>query len=410
MRYLTKQKAGKILVGDTFQIAHQARLAKETYADVIDATVGALFDDEEQFYEYKTVTRMIKRLAVPKHYAYAPTSGGDAFKAHISDWVFGPYLGMIKNDFHHDVVATPGASGALYNTFVNYLDEHDTLIMPDIYWTNYLVMLGNINARHLTYPMFKEGSFHFDAFVEATKKVLEHHQKVVCLFNDPAHNPTGYSLSIDEWTRIYDYLNGLVREGAEVIVLYDLAYIDYEGDSHRESRRLFEALKTIETDILVIMAFSGSKSFSLYGLRLGAQIALSKNEDHVKAFKHAAVYSARGTWSCPPSTGPLMLGALFSDEMQTKKFEKELDKARVMLRARAKQFLAEAKLAGLPTYPYRGGFFITIPVKDPDLAFDRLAGIHIYTIPVDHGIRIAISSIPMSLIEGMAKRIKIALT
>ncbi len=410
MSYLTKQKAGKILVGDTFQIARQAALAKESHANVIDATVGALFDDDQQFYEYKTVTRMIKRLAVAKHYAYAPTSGGDAFKKHISDWVFGPYATMITNEFHHDVVATPGASGALYNTFMNYLDAHDTLIMPDIYWTNYLVMLGNINAKHLTYPLFKEGAFHFDAFVDATKKVLEHHQKIVCLFNDPAHNPTGYSLSLDEWTRIYDYLNGLVTEGAEVIVLYDLAYLDYEGETHLESRRLFEALKAIETDILVILAFSGSKSFSLYGLRLGAQIALSRNKQHIKAFKNAAVYSARGTWSCPPSTGPLMLGQLFSDDLQTKKFAKELDRARVMLRARAEVFLGEAKIAGLPTYPYRGGFFITIPVEDPDQAFDRLAGIHIYTIPVDQGIRIAISSIPMSLITGMARRIKNALT
>ena len=410
MSLLAKKKVGKILTGDTFQYSFQAKQAKETYDDVINSTVGALFDDDKKFYEYKTVTSVIKKLPVDVHYSYAPTSGGAVFNKQIKHWVFGPYQSIIENGFYHDVVATPGASGALYNSFMNYMDADDKLIMPDIYWTNYLVMLDNIGAKHVTYPMFKHDAFNVEGFIETCETVILNKPKLVCLFNDPCNNPTGYSITPAEWQQIYTYLNEKQTSGVDVIIIYDLAYLDYEGTSYEASRKAFESLNHITSKLLLIFAFSASKSFSLYGVRGGAQIAISKDQDTIKSFGEVSIFSARATWSCPPSTAIHMVNTLFSDKGLTSKFKKELDYAKEMVKKRADVFLEEAKTCDLKHYPYNGGFFITLPVKDPEKAFEELSEMHLFAIPVPRGIRLAVSSMTFDETKGLAMRIKEKLT
>ncbi|MFA5560683.1 MAG: aminotransferase class I/II-fold pyridoxal phosphate-dependent enzyme [Acholeplasmataceae bacterium] len=406
MSLLAKKNQTKVLTGDTFQIANMAKEAKSQFSDVINSTVGALYDDYQTFYEYRTVSQNIKKIPVETHYSYAPTSGGEPFKKNIMNWVFQNHLPLIQEKFAYDLVATPGGTGALYNTFYNYLEEDDVLIMPNIYWTNYITMLRHAGVGHLTYSMFKDDKFNFQAFVQATKEVLKKKKKIVALFNDPAHNPTGYSMSLAEWKKVYHYLNKLANDGVQVIVLYDLAYIDYEGKTFKDSRKAFAALNEIDSNLLVLMAFSGSKSFSLYGLRMGAQIAISQSKEHIKDFKNAAVFSARSTWSCPPSTGIYMANRVFSDEKETKKFIRELNTARKMLRSRLDVFLAEAEEIGLPLYPYKGGFFVTIPYEETGKGFDLLAKNRLFTIEVPGGLRLAICSIPVDQVRGMAERIK----
>lgn len=410
MSLLAKKKVGKVLTGDTFQYSFQAKKAKEIYDDVINSTVGALFNDEKRFYEYKTISSIIKKLPVDMHYSYAPTSGGEVFNKVVKQWVFGPHHSVIENSFYHDVVATPGASGALYNTFMDYMDADDKLILPNIYWTNYLTMLENLGTSYVTYDMFDQHAFNVSAFIKTCEKMLEKKKKLICLFNDPSNNPTGYSMSLDEWKQIYTYLNEKSEEGVDVLVIYDLAYIDYEGVSYQDSRRSFEALKYVNSNILLMFCFSASKSFSLYGLRGGAQIALSKCKDHIKSFKDVTVFTARATWSCPPSTAIYTMNTLFSDDALIKKFTKELDHARQMIHSRAQMFIREAAEVGLKHYPYHGGFFITLPVADPEKAFSELADMHLYAIPVPHGIRLAISSMTYDETKGLAYKIKNQLT
>jgi aromatic-amino-acid transaminase len=410
MTYLTPKKVGKLLTGDTFQIANQAKEAKKLNSNVIDATVGALFLENGTFYAYQTVLNTINEIPIARHYAYAPTSGGALFKANVLDWVFQQHSQKVKESFSLDVIATPGATGALYNTFMNYMSDGDVLIMPNIFWTNYLVMLDHVGAKALTYKMFKEQQFNLEGFKESVLSVQAKNNKIVCLFNDPAHNPTGYSMSLDEWKAVYEFLNTLSNQGQEVIVIYDLAYIDYEGETFESSRDVFKALDHIKSNLLVMVCFSGSKSFSLYGSRIGAQIALSKDDKVIQAFTNASIYSARATWSCPPSTGLHLINDLFGNREKKQAFLDELEVSRALLRKRALLFIEEAHQEALNIYPYKGGFFITVPVDDPDDAFHKLALIGLYTIPVDHGVRIAISSIPIIKIKGMAKKVKDALS
>ena len=75
----------------------------------------------------------------------------------------------------------------------------------------------------------EEGTFNTDAFCKKTDDILKEQSHLVIILNTPAHNPTGYALSDEEWRRITEYLSGL-SGGKTVALLIDAAYIDFAGD------------------------------------------------------------------------------------------------------------------------------------------------------------------------------------
>ena len=99
--------------------------------------------------------------------------------------------------------------------------------------------------------------------------------RVLIILNFPSHNPTGYSLNAAEWSDVTDVL---VRasEQVPVTVLMDCAYLKFGGDAidawDAALPRLLEATT-------VLFAWTASKAFTQYGLRVGALIACHRDAD-----------------------------------------------------------------------------------------------------------------------------------
>ena len=79
-----------------------------------------------------------------------------------------------------------------------------------------------------------------------------------------------------------------------------------------------------------------------------------------------------------------------------------------LLKQRSDIILKEAKEINLMHYPYKEGFFITLKVDDSkiDKYHQELMNNNIFTVKVDHGIRIAVCSLPVNKCYGLAKRLK----
>ncbi|MFP4177192.1 MAG: pyridoxal phosphate-dependent aminotransferase [Acholeplasmataceae bacterium] len=403
MSNIAKDRRSKVLQGDTFRIAQEAKTAKQENDRVIDVTVGALFDDDGSFHTFRSITGAIQRIEDHRNYAYPPIDGGKPFRESLMSWVFQDHEQWIKETFSVDLIATPGACGALHNAFLNYMEPEDRLIMPDIYWTNYRAILANIDRTYRTYPMFEQNRFDLVALKRTVEQEIKGHDRIILLFNDPAHNPTGYSLSHSEWQEVHRYASELIESGKRVTIVYDLAYMDYAGDTLEASREIFQTIADVHEDLVMLFAFSGSKSFSIYGQRLGALIAVSKNPYEIDAFSRAARFLARSTWSCPPATGLRLIEdlPLIKDD-----FIAELKRARETLKARSEIFIQEAAEVGLEHYPYRSGFFVTLTSEDPADSYERLSEQGIYGIPVERGLRLSLSSLSLRDVKGLAKRIK----
>ena len=84
--------------------------------------------------------------------------------------------------------------------------------------------------------------------------------------------------------------------GKSITLFVDVAYIDFAGDGE-EYRRFIPLLDGLQENILPVIGYSTSKTFTLYGMRCGAMICMTPNAEIAEEFKRVAEYSSRGSWS-----------------------------------------------------------------------------------------------------------------
>lgn len=197
------------------------------------------------------------------------------------------------------------------------------------------------------------------------------------------------------------------NSGVPCTLIYDIAYLDFAAEDQLRFRKNFKILSEAGSNVLISIAFSASKTFSVYGQRLGAQIIMSKNEESASEFYNASNFTARNTWSNVNKGLINLLIKINKDQELKKQILDELAFVKGIIKERAQIFLKEADSVNLSTYPYKSGFFVSIPVANRDAVLDALIKEEkIYLIPGTDSIRLAFCSVPATELKGLAERIK----
>lgn len=405
MSLVCKESFQKENKGSALTIGKEAREAKALNKDVIDSTIGMLFDEDGKFYTFKMVEEIMNKLSPKEKFSYPATAGDARFHEAVKNWVFRDYKDEILSSLNAKVVATPGGTGAISACVKNYLSAGMEVLLPNYMWTNYTQIAREALIGFKTYNLFDEdGNFNLKDFKEKCEDLKKSQGRVLAIINDPCQNPCGYSMKHSEWQGVVDIINEISKDGTPFILLYDMAYIDYDRrglNASRENMRLFE---NINDSVLVVLAFSGSKTLGLYGLRIGAGIALSKKVENVNEYYAVTEYSGRAIWS-----GSSILGMNIISEVLTNhkvEFEKELKEASDLLIKRANTFINEAKKNGVVSLPYECGFFVTIPCGNPKKVFEDLKQKGVYIIPMSNAIRVTLSAISTKEIVRLVKDLK----
>ena len=404
MRIIAKRSESKKLSSNILTIAAEAREAKKLNPSVIDGTIGTLYDEDGKMLEFPSVKKIIDNLSYAEKFGYASTAGTAKFKEGIARWALMQTYDDVTKDFYYGVIPTPGGSGAIGNTIDNYANEGDSILVPNICWGPYNAMAKERGCDVKNYELFKDGVFNTEDFKKDALELAEKQGRVLAIINDPCQNPTGYALEDKDWDEIIDCINEISKDNTFVL-LYDMAYIDYSHKGLNESREIFRKFKQFNENVMVVLAFSGSKTFSLYGLRIGAQMALTKDKEEIEYFNNANEFSARATWSNAAKMGVSLVEKLMFNDALKNEFMKELEGASNLLLDRSKLFLKEAKQCKLECYTYKSGFFITIPCNG-EKVFDRLKENGIYVVPLKQGIRISLSALSKKEIANLASKIK----
>jgi aromatic-amino-acid transaminase len=403
---LGKHAQYKKLESNILQISQDAKAMKKKYDDVIDATVGMLHHEEGNVFKFKTVENALYHLSDPETYHYAPVRGTEKFRESVFDWVFGKHADTLREQFHYSIIPTTGGSAAVSNTFYNFNDFHQKVLLPNIYWSPYNNFALEANIELKTFLMYDDQyKFNLESFKEEAFKLAKEQGRLVLLLNDPCNNPTGLCMTMDDWRFVIKTLNEINNTDVPVVLIHDIAYIDYQMVPTELSRDIFSTYTELNEDILVVVVFSGSKTFSLYGFRVGAQIGLSKSQKAIEDFTRVGDYSVRGRFSSVSQPGMNVIQHIFTSEKNKQDFEEELQIGRKLLKDRATLFVQEAKKNDLVTYPYCGGFFISVPTKNKNI-FKDLVEDHVFVIQMQGLIRVAISSLPMKDIPELVKKIK----
>lgn len=402
----TKKSADLTPIVDTvFSIVSRAKqdIAENGPEAVTDATIGSLYGEDGTLVAYDTVFDHYDAIDHRTKAAYAASfTGNPAFRENVWNWVTeGQNLSL-----PHSVIATPGGSGAVSMGLTTFLDAGETAILPEIAWGSYTLMCHENGIRYVTYRNFDGNSFSFSSLQEQIDAVKAVQDRVVIVLNDPCHNPTGYSLSHAEWETLIGMLNK-AAEDCRIILINDIAYIDYANRTPEEARAYMSLFSGLSENVMVEICFSCSKTLTSYGLRCGAAVITARNAEDVRDAEIIMEKKARATWSNIPNAA--MENFVWAVTEGRSVFMAEKQKYIDLMKQRSDLFLQEAAACGLDTYPYREGFFVTLRIPDNaqrDRVHEAFMADHIYTVKVNLGIRVAVCSLPVGKVRGLAGRMK----
>jgi aromatic-amino-acid transaminase len=165
----------------------------------------------------------------------------------------------------------------------------------------------------------------------------------------------------EEWRAVVERLVARSSMGP-ITLLVDMAYVAYGA---RDTRELLRELVPLLGKVAVLFAWSASKTYTHYGLRVGALVACIADEKERKLTENAFSYSSRGTWSNCTRGGQTAITRLLTDRALAESCDKERGELTSLLRARVRAFNELASAKGLVYPRYEGGFFVTVFHDDP---------------------------------------------
>ena len=390
-----------------FGISNRAKkmIAEKGADKVINATIGSLLDDNGELVVLSSVDEVFKHLSPGDYADYAPIGGIAPFREAVQKAAFGIH----QPKGFTEAVATPGGTGSLRNVISNYSDGGDKVLTSDWHWAPYNTIAGEIGRSIDTFEFFtSERKFNIESFRNKVTELLDRQESLVIILNTPAHNPTGYSLTLEDWDSVVEALTEAAECGKAIALVVDAAYIDFAGDEE-EYRRFLPKLENLPENVISIVAYSLSKTYTLYGTRCGAMICIAKTKEIADEFKRVCEYSSRGSWSNSAKVAQVILSRIYGDTELLKKVNEERAHYRDMLIARGRAFEAAAKEAELETVPFDAGFFISIPCENPDEISAKLEKQGLFIVPLAKGLRVSIASISEEKCRKLPGMIKAAM-
>lgn len=390
--------------GDDLIFTLNARAQKRAAegVPVINATIGALYDDAGKLVVLDTVMEQWQQLTSAEVAPYAPIGGDQTYLLHLVQrhW---PTLTSIGVG-----VAAPGGSGALALTLKNFLDRGDTVLTAAPYWGPYSTLAAEVGMTLATvpYPDVQTG-IDIGAWEAACRDILEAQGRLLVWLNDPCHNPTGRSFTKADRTALMDVLRDVSSQGPVTFVL-DLAYLDYARDPQQVREALDDyAAFAQEGHVLVGACLSLSKAYTLYGARAGALVFPWTTDS---ALHGALITSCRGTWSNCARSPMSVLNRISKDPALQAKLEAEHAHWRTLLATRATALDAALRAQGLPGCAYDGGFFVTLDGgADPEATCEKMQAHDVFVIPLPEGLRVGICAMREADVSKFAAAYKASL-
>lgn len=192
-------------------------------------------------------------------------------------------------------------------------------------WPNHQVLFDAAGFSITEYPYYDANTrgVDFDAMLAAMKTLA---RETVVVLHACCHNPTGADLNQTQWQQLAQVLS---ERG--LIPFVDLAYQGFDRGISEDAaaiRILLDA--NIET---VLVANSYSKSFSLYGERVGALSLVCSSAEEATRVRSQIKQTIRATYSNPPTHGAALVATVLADTELRNVWEAELNGMRERIKS-----------------------------------------------------------------------------
>lgn len=387
MLHLIPSHQGRPSDDPIFALNNEANARKARGEAVVNGTVGALLYDDGRLAILEAAARAVREVPAEEWAPYAPIAGS------------GDFLQAVMGDIFRDepelrasavAAATPGGTGALHHAITNYLEPGQSLLTTSFYWGPYHTLCDESGRSVATFSMFDaEGAMDIAALDRALEQQIRAQKRVLLFINDPCHNPTGYSMRSEEWRALVE---ALVRRSGEapITLLVDMAYFAYAAG---DPRVFLKELRPLLGKVGLLFAWSASKTYTHYGLRVGALVACVADPAARAATDAALSYSCRGTWSNCSRGGMRAVTRLLTDPALSAACDQERGALKALLGARVAAFNELAPKHALRYPRYEGGFFVTVFDDDAHGRAARMRDDGVFVVPQKGALRVALCSV-----------------
>ncbi len=261
----------------------------------------------------------------PTPRGYLPIDGLPAYTRAVRELVFGADSEPVASG-RVVTVQGLGGTGALRigAEFLRLTDARATVLISDPSWENHQALFGRAGFDVRSYRYYDPGLGGVDVDGMLADLAAAEPGTIVVL-HACCHNPTGYDLAAAEWARVAE-----VVAARGLVPFLDLAYQGFAAGVEAD-RAVVELFATLGIPMLVASSFS--KSFSLYGERVGGLSVVTADAGEAARVLSQVKATIRTTYSNPPTHGAAVVAAVLTDPDLRRGWESELEAMRLRIRA-----------------------------------------------------------------------------
>ncbi|MFC0253565.1 amino acid aminotransferase [Massilia consociata] len=291
----------------------------------INLGVGVYYDDNGKVPLLQCVQKAeAKLMEQPAPRTYLPIEGLAAYDKAVQELVFGAGSAVIQ-DKRAITVQALGGTGALKlgADFLKRFSPQSEVYISDPSWENHRALFESAGfvVNNYTYYDPATHGVNFDGMLASLKAMP---QGAVVVLHACCHNPTGADLTQEQWSQV---IQAVVDGG--LVPFLDMAYQGF-GAGIAEDGAVVR--RFAETGIPLLVSNSFSKSFSLYGERVGALSIVATSAEESARVLSQLKRVIRTNYSNPPTHGGKVVATVLSTPELRQLWEDELAGMRVRIR------------------------------------------------------------------------------
>ncbi|MET0541504.1 MAG: amino acid aminotransferase [Variovorax sp.] len=316
------------------------QFAADTNPKKVNLGVGVYYDDNGKLPLLACVQKAEEdMMKAPSARGYLPIDGIAAYDSAVKGLVFGADSEPVKSGRVATIQAIGGTGGLKVGAdFLKKLNPNATVLISDPSWENHRALFTSAGFLVESYPYYdaaKRG-IDFDGMLAALQAAPA---GTIVVLHACCHNPPGYDITAAQWDQVIETV-----KSKSLTPFLDMAY---QGFGHGIAEDGAVIGKFVAAGLTFFVSTSFSKSFSLYGERVGALSVLCENKDEAARVLSQLKIAIRTNYSNPPIHGGAVVAAVLNDPERRAVWEKELAEMRVRIKAMRQKLVDGLKAAGV---------------------------------------------------------------
>jgi aromatic-amino-acid transaminase len=316
------------------------QFAADTHAHKVNLGVGVYYDDNGKLPLLQCVQAAEKRMAEkPSPRGYLPIDGIAAYDSAVKALVFGADSEPVRSGRVATVQAIGGTGGLKIGAdFLKRLSPGAKVMISDPSWENHRALFSGAGFAVEAYPYYDAAKRGID-FAGMLGALQGAPAGTIVVLHACCHNPTGYDISASQWDEVIAAV-----KSRNLVAFLDMAY---QGFGHGIAEDGAVIGRFVAAGLSILVSTSFSKSFSLYGERVGALSVLCQDKQEADRVLSQLKITIRTNYSNPPTHGGAIVAAVLGTPELRAQWEQELAEMRVRIKQMRHKLVDGLKAAGV---------------------------------------------------------------